>query len=551
MPETRFLISLLGGAALLLWGAHMVQSGVMRAFGGDLRRILAVALGDRLRAWLAGVGVTAALQSSTAVGLMAAVFTAEGAVALAPALGLMLGAGVGSALIVQLFSFDIGFVFPLFIFTGLIAFRVGQGSRTRDLGRVGIGLGIMLLALKLLVETANPGAASPAMRDLLAQVTGDPVFDILLAALAAWAAHSSVAILLVIMSLASSGVVGPEASLALVLGANLGSAINPVLETGGQDRSRLRLPIGALVMRLVGIIAAVPFLPLIAARMGAYSAGPEHLAANFHLAFNLAFNLALSLVFLPLLSPVAKLAERYLPAARAGEDPKAPRHLDRALLAAPPLALANAARETLRMADAFELMIRGAEEVLRTGDRRRVSEVTAMDDGLDVLHRAIERYLSDIDTDEADEAEQRRLAQVLAVSTNLEHAGDIVAKSLMALAGKQIKRRLTLSADGMAEILAMHQQLLANLQPAVSIFMTGDPASAQALLNEKRRFKGMEQAAARTHFERIRRDQADSLETSGLHLDIIRDLARINSHLSAAAYPVLQPAALEVTAVAS
>lgn len=551
MPETRFLISLLGEAALLLWGAHMVQSGVMRAFGGELRRVLSLALGDRIRGFLAGIGVTAALQSSTAVGLMAAAFTADGAVALTPALGLMLGAGVGSAVIVQAFSFDLSFVFPLFIFAGLIAFRVGQGSRTRDLGRVGIGLGIMLLSLKLLVATANPGGASSGMQGLISQITGDAVFDILLAAIAAWAAHSSVAIVLVIMSLAGSGVVTPEAAMALVLGANLGSAINPVLETGGQDRARLRLPVANLAMRLVACIVVTPFLPVIAAWMGRFALGPEHLAANFHLAFNL----GLAVVFLPLLTPVTRLARRFLPQARPGDDPSAPRHLDRSVLDSPQVAIANAARETLRMADTVELMIRGAEEVLRTGDRRRLAEVGAMDDTLDLLHRAIERYLSDVDTEDADDAQQRRLAHVLSYATNLEHAGDITAKSLLSLASKRIKRKLTLSPDGMAEIIAMHEQLLVNLQLAVSIFMNGDAVAAQRLVEQKRRFKDMEQAAARAHFERIRQDLRESMETSGLHLDIIRDLTRINSHLAACAYPVLQPtaepAALAAVAAAS
>lgn len=536
MPETRVLISLLGEAALLLWGVHMVHSGVVRAFGADLKRWMGKALASRPRAFLAGLSVTAVLQSSTATGLMATGFAASGSLALTPALALMLGAGVGTALIVQLFSFDVSLVFPAFIFAGLVAFRMGRRSRTRDLGRVGIGLGLMLLALKMLTASATPKDLSPAAIQILGQLTRDPVIDILLAGLAAWAAHSSVAIVLVIMSLAGSGIIGPEAALAMVLGANLGSSLNPVLEGGGSaDPARLRLPLGALVMRLIAALVCVPFLPVIVEAMGRFGGG-AHLAANFHLAFNL----GVAMVFALPLPYVARALTRRLPDAAPGADPAAPRHLDPTSLSEPAVAIANAARETLRMADALEEMLRGSHEVLATDDRKRVADIRRMDDVLDRLDRAVERYLSDVDMHDAQPADAKRLAQVLNFATNLEHAGDIVTRNLLDLAGKKIKRRVAFSPDGAFEISAMQDRLLENLQLSVSVFMSGDTHAAEKLLKQKRRFRELEREAASTHFERLRRDQADSIETSGLHLDIIRDLTRINSHLAAAAYPLLE-----------
>lgn len=537
MPETRALISLLGEAALLLWGVHMVHSGIVRAFGADLKRWLGKALASRLGAFIAGMGVTAALQSSTATGLMATGLTASGAIQLVPALALMLGAGVGTALIVQVFSFDVSIVFPLLIFVGLIAFRIGRRSRSRDLGRVAIGLGLMMLALKMLTATATPTQLSPAAAELLHQVTRDPVFDILLAAIAAWAAHSSVAIVLVIMSMASAGMIAPEAALALVLGANLGSAVNPVLEGGGGDPARLRLPVGALLMRVAGVVLVTPFLGPIVQLIGSLTPQPAHIAANFHLAFNL----GLALIFALPLPWVANALTRWLPDAAPGADPAAPRHLDPTVLSQPAVAIANAARETLRMADALEVMLRGAGEVLATDDRKRVAEIGRMDDVIDRLDRAVERYLSDVDLDEATETDQKRLSQVLAFATDLEHAGDIVSRNLLDLAGKKIKRRAAFSAEGAAEIEAMQKRLLENLQLAVGVFMSGDRASAERLVKQKHQFRALESQAAATHFDRMRRDLPESIETSGLHLDIIRDLKRINSHLASVAYPLLNP----------
>src|SRR5690242_4526948 len=259
------LLDLMGGVALLLWGLHMVRSGILRAFGSDLRRFLAKAIGNRLLGFAAGVVLTAILQSSTATGLMTASFAASGMVALVPALAIMLGANVGTALIVQVLAFNVSAAAPVFLLAGVIAFRTGR-SRAKDLGRVAIGLGLMLLALHILIDTLAPAEQAPNIRALLDIVTADPVFCVVFAAALTWAAHSSVATILLVMSLAYSQFVTPVAALALVIGANLGSAINPVFEAAHRgDPTSYRLPVGNLLNRLVGAAVLLPFLGPVAA----------------------------------------------------------------------------------------------------------------------------------------------------------------------------------------------------------------------------------------------------------------------------------------------
>src|ERR1700746_2356992 len=213
------LLDLVGGVALLLWGLHMVRSGIVRAFGSDLRRLLGTALRNRFLALVAGVIVTALLQSSTATGLMTASFVTGGAVDLAPALAIMLGANVGTTLIVQALSFNATAVAPLLFLVGVIAFKRGGQTRTRELGRVAIGIGLMLLSLHILLDTLAPAEDAPTVRALLAAITGAPVLCVLIAAALTWAAHSSAAVGLLVMSLAYSHFVSPVAALALVLGA--------------------------------------------------------------------------------------------------------------------------------------------------------------------------------------------------------------------------------------------------------------------------------------------------------------------------------------------
>jgi len=537
MDATLTLIDLAGAVALLLWGVHMVQSGIQRAFGPQLRRFLSRAVGDRLRAFTAGLGVTAVLQSSTATGLMATSFAAGGMVDLVPALAVMLGANVGTTLIVQLLSFDIGRLAPLAVLIGIMLFRRGSQSRLRDLGRAAIGLGLMMIALHQLLALVTPYEDVPSLRLLLGAVATQPILDVIVAAALTWAAHSSVAVVLLVMSFVANGVVPPHAAFALVLGANLGTALNPLLESlGGGDPVAKRLPVGNLLNRIAGVLIALAALDWIGPFMVTIVPDPARAVADFHTAFNL----ATALLFLPVLGPFARLLRKLLPARAIAADPARPIYLDEGAREMPAIALAAAAREALRMADVLETMLRGALDTLDRGDRSQIAAVKNLDTVLDRLNGAIKAYLTALDPEALDASDNARLSEVLAFITNLEHAGDIVEKGLMACAAKRLKRGLAFSAEGQAEIRTMVERLAANLRAAAAVFLTDDPRAARALIAEKEVFRDLEARATEAHFARIRAGRVESAETSALHLDLLRDAKRINAHLAAAAYPVLE-----------
>ena len=533
---TIVLLDLMGGVALLLWGLHMVQSGILRAFGPELRRFLSKTLQNRMAAFAAGLGLTALLQSSTAAGLMATSFVSEGVVALVPALAIMLGANVGTTLIVQILSFNISAAAPVLFVLGLVAFRSGGRSRLKDMGRVAIGLGLMLLALHILLDTLAPAESAPSVRALLRMITGDPILCVLIAAVLTWAAHSSVATVLLIMSLAFSHFVTPAAALALVLGANLGSAINPVLEGGRRgDPASYRLPVGNFLNRLVGVCVALPFLQYIVDAAQRIEPNMARLTAEFHIGFNV----ALAVIFLPLLGPVSSMLVRLLPDRKLAEDPSAPRYLDESAIDTPSLALANAARETLHMGDTVEAMLKQVMTALMTNNRALVAEVARMDNTVDSLNEAIKLYLTDLTRSNLDEREAKRAMEIVSFAINLEHVGDIIEKNLSELAAKKIKRNVQFSDDGAAEIDEFHRRILENLRLAFGVFMSGDVAGARKLVAEKAQLRSVELTAAERHLERLREGRPETLETTSLHLDVLRDLKRINSHICSVAYPAL------------
>jgi phosphate:Na+ symporter len=532
------LLDLMGGVALLLWGLHMVRSGVMRAFGSGLRRFLGTALRNRFLALLAGIAVTALLQSSTATGMLMTSFVARGLVELVPGLAVMLGANIGTTLIVQALSFDVSALAPVLFLLGLLAFNIGGRTITRDLGRVAIGLGLMLLALHILIDTLAPAETAPNVRIVLGAITSEPVLCVLFAAALTWAAHSSAAVVLLVMSLAYSHFVSPVAALALVLGANLGSAVNPLLEGSRATLASRRLPIGNMLNRIVGVALALPFLQPIVDIFARIDPNPARMAVDFHTIFNV----ALAVVFVFLLDGIARLLTWLLPDSAKQADSSVPLYLDEAAIQTPSVALACAARETLHMGDVIEAMLKQAMTALLSNDRKLVAEVSRMDNVIDRLDEAVKLYVTKITRESLDDRESARAMEIIAFAINLEHIGDIIDKNLMELAAKKIKHKYEFSKEGAAELEAFHKRILENLKFAFSVFINQDVPTARKLIEEKTRLRAAELGSADSHLARLREGRPESIETSSLHLDILRDLKRIHSHICSVAYPVLEAA---------
>ena len=408
----------------------------------------------------------------------------------------------------------------------------------RDFGRVLIGLGLMLMALRQLLDLVTPFEDAPSLRLLLGAVATEPVLDVLIAAGLTWAAHSSVAVVLLVMALADKGVVPPEAAFALVLGANIGTAINPVLEgAAGDDPAARRVSIGNLLCRVTGVAAALALLGPFGRLMVVIEPNPARAVADFHTFFNI----ALAAAFLPLLKPYAALLRRLLPPRLDLPDPAQPLYLNPAALETPPIALGGASREALRLADVLDTMLQGLREALENGDRKRIADTKRLDDVLDRLDSHIKAYLAALDPEAMTEADHARARQILAFAVNMEHAGDVVEKDLLALAAKKARRGLVFPGDLQTELLTTLDRVAANTRTAASLFLTADTRAARLLAAEKEAFRDIEAKAMTAHLERPPAGQTEARELSAMRLDILRELKRINAHLvAAAAYPVLE-----------
>ncbi len=538
MAGSELLLTLLGGVALLLWGVRMVRTGLTRAFGAPLRALLTRATQNRVTAFGAGVGAAGILQSATATALLLSSFAGRGLITLPMALAIMLGADVGTTLVAQIFAFDIKWLWSAAMIFGVVMFSVANGDRAKSIGRIAIGLALVLLALTVLGTVSGALRDSPTVTMVLHALGSEPTIAVLVAAILTWVAHSSLAVILFILSLAIGGAIAPTLALALVLGANIGGAIAPFTALTGAPVAARRVPLGNLLARGIIAIAMVPALGYLSTLLGHISADPARLVLNFHTLFNI----AVAVVFLPLLDPLSRLATWILPPPIEAPSRAVAQHLEASVLDTPSEALGCAMRETLHVGDIVLEMLRKSLIAIEGSDMKVVKELEKADDDVDSLYEAIKLYLIRASKANMSEEESRRYVEILTFTTNLEHVGDIIDKNLMELAAKKIKKRYSFSPEGLAELKRFHGQVADNMRLALNVFATRDVVLARRLLQVKTTVRANEFEAADRHFERLKQGRAESIETSSIHLDIIRDLKRINSHLTSVAYPILEAA---------
>lgn len=536
MHPILILIHLAAAVMLLLWAVRMVRTGVERAWGLSLRRTLRQARGGSAGIAMAGMILAVVLQSSTAVGVLAVGFAASGMLGVTAGIAAMLGADLGSALVVKLLSFDLSDLIPILLLAGTTMFLKVENRQIRQIGRIVLGIGFILLSLGMVAEATEPLRDSAVLPQVAAYLRGDPLTAFALAALLAWGLHSSVAALLLFASFASGGLLPAQAAAPMVLGANLGGALIAAWLTRGTALPERRIPMGNLIFRGTGAVAALILLQVVPQPLQYLGGDAGVQLVNFHVLFNA----ALLIVALPLAGTMDRLTARLWPKPDGAEAmPGYRSSLDPSSLSQPRLALASVQRELLRMAEAVEAMLRPVADVLEGGDARRIAQLRAMDDEVNQRHTDIKLFIARINRGDLTEDEAKRSLELAAMAIDFEAIGDLIAKNLLAQADEKLQRQLRFSAEGWEELSRMHARVLANMQLALHVMVSGDLSAARQLVAEKSVLRRLERESHDRHLARLRSGQAESMETSDLHLEVFRSLKEINSLLVKVAYPIL------------
>lgn len=529
------ILNLFGGVALLLYGMRLMGDGMQNIAGSRMRHILGTLTGNRVIGLGTGALVTALLQSSSATTVMLVGFVSAGFMALEPTLGVILGADIGTTLTVQLIALNILEYAPLLIGLGAALILATRQRQYHYVGQAVLGFGFIFMAMRIVGETAETLPESEMFGEVLVGLEDAPILMILIAAAFTAVVQSSAGTIGVALVLVDRGVMTLSLAIPIMLGANIGTSATALISSLGTTPEARRVAVAHLLFKVLGAVLVFPLMGVLAALVTVLAGDPARQVAHAHSLFNV----GIALLFLPLTRPFAWFVRRLIPEREEGEEPFRARYLDSHVLDSPALAVGQATREVLRAADIVQGMVRDSIRVFERDDIELLQDIRRRDDRVDLLEAEIKRYLSRLGQHDLTEELSKQEIGLLYVANDLEIIGDIVDLSLMDLANDKIQGRHTFSEDGMAEIRDLHAKVAENLDLAVAAYTAGSVELGEKVLRHKVRINQIERQLRRTHINRLHAGMKVSLDTSSIHLDVLSDLKRINSHATNIAYVVL------------
>ncbi|MEC8293066.1 MAG: Na/Pi cotransporter family protein [Pseudomonadota bacterium] len=531
-----FVVQLMGATMLLLYAVRMVRTGIERAFGPSFRRVV-TANTNPLRAASTGLVMAIILQSSAAVALLVAGFAGTGALGFAAGLSVVLGADLGSALLIQVLSFDLEWLVPVLLALGGGFFIKSDQRRLKQAGRIILGIAFILISLRFLRETMDPIRDSAFLPSIASFLANDFVTAFVIGALLAWFMHSSVAVILMCVTLVDIGAIPVIAGVSLVLGANLGSALIPIWLTRSLSPTARRVPFANFLLRGTGAILMLVLVNRLPALSFLGTAQAAQTLINMHVAFN--FLLLLALPFTRFLEPPLL---RFLPDAPDEDADRPPEFvsvLDDAALSTPALALANLKREVLRMEQVLASMAAPVMDLMLRYDKQRAGTLIARDRFVNEALDEIRRYVAAMPQDEMSKADQKAARELTEYAIALETGGDLVAKVLLPLAKRRDAEGIVFSKSGKEELTQLHERLMSNIGLASNVLISDDIETARLLLEEKNEMTRAERSSRKKHLKRLASGSQKSFESSDVHLEVLRAIREVNSHVASVCYPIL------------
>lgn len=530
------ILALFGGMALLLYGIQLVGEGFQRAAGGRLRYLLTHLTRNRLTAVLSGAAVTAIIQSSSATTVMLIGFVSAGLMPFSQTMGVILGADIGTTFTVQLIAFKVTDYALLLVGVGFSLIFLGKRRVVKDLGTAVLGFGLIFLGLKMMMDGMGPLRSSALARQVLVTLAGTPLAGILTAAAFSALIQSSAATIGLAIALASEGHLPLDGAVAIVLGANIGTCAAALMASIGSRPDAKRVAAAHIAFKVLGVALIFPFIDPFTRWIATTATDPARQIANAHTMFNI----GISALFVPFQGVASRLFSALVPDEEEEGSPFKTRYLDERALDQPALAIGQAAREALRMADVVQGMLRDAMTVFRTDNQDLLEDVERRDDQVDYLEREIKLFLTRLGRETMSADLPRRSVALITFNANLENIGDIIDKNLMDLARKKTYQGRRFSGAGEAEIIEFHALVTRNLERAIAAFAANDRGLAQEVLDQRPLIRQRERELRDSHLARLRAGLAESLETSEIHLDVLTNLKRISSHVTALVFTILE-----------
>ena len=530
------ILNLAAAAALLIWAVRLVRTSFERAFSSQMRQWLKLTTGNRLTAAMTGVGISIMLQSSTAVALLLASFMPASAMSVSMGLAIILGADLGSAIVVQILSSRISLLTPLLLLSGVFFFMRTNRKVLRQIGRILIGLSLIFVSLGMISEASAPLANNAAIKNVFIYLSDDLLTGFVLAAFLAWMMHSSIAAVLLFATLAANGVLPLNAAFAMTLGANLGGSFIAVFLTLKSDINIRKVVLANLLLRGGGALVALGLIHEFEFINHIFGATSQLKVLNFHLFFNAAVLLA----GIILLTPTSGFVAILLPEKQDAEELSMRSVLDLSVQNEPARAFACVRRELVDMGNRIENMLRDAMDLFENYDENIAERLRAEERNIAKNAFDLRVYLSGIRSDDPSEDTGTRAFDFAGIATNLESGADAIGRKIVTLAKRMHHDRTHFSEDGRHELMDFYDKVLRNIQQGILVLMSEDVQTARELVAQKEMIRELNQKLERKHLTRLRQGLTETIETSAIHIDLLRSLKVLNTGFAMIAYPLLR-----------
>ena len=541
MTISLTLLNLSAAAILLIWAVRMVQTGVQRAHGPLIRRLLKSTKSHPLLMTIFGVLLAIIFQSSTAVAVLTAGFVSSGFITSSVGVATVLGADLGSALVIQILSFNLTWLAPVCLIIGGTLFFKGKKRSFKQTGRILVGVALILISLKLLAESTAPLRQNEVVPIIIDYLTSDPITTFLFGAIFTWLIHSSIASLLLIIAFVSQGIVPTDVAVSMVLGANAGGAFIAVILARNLNPKGQVVPLSNFCLRSVSAILVLAIIQTV----GMPTILPNLSATQQIISFHIGFNMLLVVIGFPLIKPISALLLEILHDGGANNEHSPSSRqtgLKEADIKLPARALAGTTRELLYLAEAVQTMFTPAMDLYENFDKVEIKELKRLEDEILLVHTKIKKYLARVSQQNLSEDQLKRNGDLIMFADNMASATEVIVNRLLKLAKERNEKALVFSDEGWRELLTLHDRVLVNMQLAMNVLVSSDLETARQLVMEKNELSSMTQKSLSKHLERLRHRKTKSLQTSNMHNETLRALRQVNSSFSSIAYSILEDA---------
>lgn len=521
-------IGVLGGLGLFIYGMHLMAAGLQKAAGKKLERIIEALTKNRLIGVFVGAAVTAIIQSSSATTVMVVGFVNAGIMNLNQAVGLIMGANIGTTMTAQIVSFKLEAYAPVAVGVGMFMFMISKKQKNKHLAEILLGFGILFIGMEFLKDSLVPLREIQAFKDLLVSFGTNPILGLLIGFALTFIVQSSSASIGMLIALASQGLLPIEAALPILYGDNIGTCTTALISSIGTNKNAKRAAIMHLTFNIIGSLLFMILLtyPI---RMLVVSMDPNDVPrqiANAHTMFNL-INVVIQLPFAFVL---IKIATWLVPDGKEDEKSKVTKYIDERILETPSIALNSAIKETLHMGNIARESFVESMTALFENKEEHVYRTFEIEKSVNSLEKSITDYLVKLSNKEITEANRIKVDGLFNAINDIERIGDH-ADNIAELALDAIEKRIIFSPDALAELKEMYEYALDAFRLTLESLRELNRDKALVVIKYEEKVDHLEKVCRKHHIDRLNRNECTS-ESGIIFNDIISNIERV-SDLSA------------------